>query len=196
MVWTHYQVRHGLPAPFTKQAADKTRPEGTIFTATIPALAPSRCLMDKRHPRGLSMQAVCDSCFSPMTGITNSPMNLLKSLEIVAGGKPQGSSSPIRGSMSALSGGLETTTSSSRPGTELRQQSTRCRAWPAAQLTTPRGIALGPLRWLQSWQAPRTAGRKEPRHPASDAHAADREGVRTNSEPSGPLQGWLGIGTW
>jgi len=40
MVWTHYQVRHGLPAPFTKQAADKTRPEGTIFTATIPALAP------------------------------------------------------------------------------------------------------------------------------------------------------------
>ncbi len=29
MVWNHYQSRRGLPAPFTRQAADKLRPEGS-----------------------------------------------------------------------------------------------------------------------------------------------------------------------
>jgi hypothetical protein len=28
MVWNHYQNRRGIPAPFTRQAADKLRPEG------------------------------------------------------------------------------------------------------------------------------------------------------------------------
>lgn len=36
MVWNHYEVRRGIPAPFTKQAADKTRPEGTAWAADHP----------------------------------------------------------------------------------------------------------------------------------------------------------------
>lgn len=50
MVWSHYQVRRGVPAPFTKQAADKLRPEGAASTGdhpgfgtllfTLPAKAP------------------------------------------------------------------------------------------------------------------------------------------------------------
>ena len=28
MVWNHYENRRGLPAPYTKQAAEKIRPEG------------------------------------------------------------------------------------------------------------------------------------------------------------------------
>ncbi|MEA3208088.1 MAG: hypothetical protein QOE70_1145 [Chthoniobacter sp.] len=50
MVWNHYQVRRGIPAPFTKQAADQIRPEGAAWTGdhpgfgtllfTLPAKAP------------------------------------------------------------------------------------------------------------------------------------------------------------
>jgi hypothetical protein len=36
MVWNHYQVRRGIPAPFTKQAADKLRPEGAAWTGDHP----------------------------------------------------------------------------------------------------------------------------------------------------------------
>jgi len=36
MVWNHYGVRRGLPAPFTKQAADKLRPEGAAWTGDHP----------------------------------------------------------------------------------------------------------------------------------------------------------------
>ncbi len=36
MVWNHYQVRRGIPAPFTKQAADKIRPEGAFALGDHP----------------------------------------------------------------------------------------------------------------------------------------------------------------
>jgi len=36
MVWNHYQNRRGIPAPFTKQAADKIRPEGPAHGADHP----------------------------------------------------------------------------------------------------------------------------------------------------------------
>jgi hypothetical protein len=36
MVWNHYQNRRGLPAPFTRQAADKLRPEGAAPFADHP----------------------------------------------------------------------------------------------------------------------------------------------------------------
>ncbi|MFA6544564.1 MAG: alginate lyase family protein [Limisphaerales bacterium] len=36
MVWNHYQVRRGIPAPFTKEAADKLRPEGAAWTGDHP----------------------------------------------------------------------------------------------------------------------------------------------------------------
>jgi hypothetical protein len=36
MVWNHYQVRRGIPAPFTKKAADKLRPEGAAWTGDHP----------------------------------------------------------------------------------------------------------------------------------------------------------------
>jgi hypothetical protein len=36
MVWNHYQNRRGVPAPFTKRAADKIRPEGPGFAADHP----------------------------------------------------------------------------------------------------------------------------------------------------------------
>jgi hypothetical protein len=36
MVWNHYQVRRGIQAPFTKQAADHIRPEGTLRNGDHP----------------------------------------------------------------------------------------------------------------------------------------------------------------
>ena len=36
MVWNHYQNRRGVPAPFTRQAADKIRPEGAGFASDHP----------------------------------------------------------------------------------------------------------------------------------------------------------------
>ena len=36
MVWNHYRNRRGIPAPFTRQAADKLRPEGAAFGADHP----------------------------------------------------------------------------------------------------------------------------------------------------------------
>lgn len=36
MVWNHYQRRQGVPAPFTRQAADRIRPEGAGFGADHP----------------------------------------------------------------------------------------------------------------------------------------------------------------
>jgi hypothetical protein len=36
MVWNHYQNRRGIPAPFTKQAAEKERPEGAGFGSDHP----------------------------------------------------------------------------------------------------------------------------------------------------------------
>ncbi|HWH70699.1 MAG TPA: YHS domain-containing protein [Candidatus Sulfotelmatobacter sp.] len=36
MVWNHYQVRCGVPAPFTEQAADKLRPEGAAWAGDHP----------------------------------------------------------------------------------------------------------------------------------------------------------------
>lgn len=36
MVWNHYGVRKGLPAPFTRRAAEKLRPEGVAWTADHP----------------------------------------------------------------------------------------------------------------------------------------------------------------
>jgi hypothetical protein len=36
MVWNHYHVRRGLPAPFTKQAVNKLRPEGAASTGDHP----------------------------------------------------------------------------------------------------------------------------------------------------------------
>lgn len=36
MVWNHYQVRCGIPAPYTKRAADTLRPEGAAFQADHP----------------------------------------------------------------------------------------------------------------------------------------------------------------
>src|SRR5262249_51289707 len=33
MVWNHYERRRGIPAPFTRQAAERIRPEGAAFTA-------------------------------------------------------------------------------------------------------------------------------------------------------------------
>jgi len=36
MVWNHYQNRRGIPAPFTRQAADKLRPEGAAFGSDHP----------------------------------------------------------------------------------------------------------------------------------------------------------------
>lgn len=52
MVWNHYGVRRSTPAPFTKQAADKLRPEGAAWTGdhpgygtllfSLPATAPEK----------------------------------------------------------------------------------------------------------------------------------------------------------
>ena len=36
MVWNHYGVRRGIPAPFTKRAAEKLRPEGAAWTGDHP----------------------------------------------------------------------------------------------------------------------------------------------------------------
>jgi hypothetical protein len=36
MVWNHYENRRGLKAPFTRQAAEKTRPEGAAWQADHP----------------------------------------------------------------------------------------------------------------------------------------------------------------
>jgi len=36
MVWNHYEVLLGIPSPFTKQAADKIRPEGAAWTGDHP----------------------------------------------------------------------------------------------------------------------------------------------------------------
>lgn len=36
MVWNHYERRQGVPAPFTKQAAEKIRPEGAAWSADHP----------------------------------------------------------------------------------------------------------------------------------------------------------------
>lgn len=36
MVWNHYENRRGIPAPFTRQAAEKIRPEGPAFAADHP----------------------------------------------------------------------------------------------------------------------------------------------------------------
>lgn len=36
LVWNHYGRRKGLPAPFTKEAAEKLRPEGAAFQADHP----------------------------------------------------------------------------------------------------------------------------------------------------------------
>jgi arabinogalactan endo-1,4-beta-galactosidase len=36
MVWNHYERRKGIPAPYTKQAAEKIRPEGAAFDADHP----------------------------------------------------------------------------------------------------------------------------------------------------------------
>ena len=36
MVWNHYQNRRGLPAPYTRQAADKLRPEGAAHGSDHP----------------------------------------------------------------------------------------------------------------------------------------------------------------
>jgi hypothetical protein len=36
MVWNHYQNRRGMPAPFTRKAADKLRPEGAAHGADHP----------------------------------------------------------------------------------------------------------------------------------------------------------------
>ena len=36
MVWNHYERRQGVPAPFTRQAAEKIRPEGAAFGADHP----------------------------------------------------------------------------------------------------------------------------------------------------------------
>jgi hypothetical protein len=36
MVWNHYERRRGVPAPFTRQAAEKLRPEGPAFGADHP----------------------------------------------------------------------------------------------------------------------------------------------------------------
>jgi hypothetical protein len=36
MVWNHYTNRKGIPAPYTKEAADKLRPEGAAFQADHP----------------------------------------------------------------------------------------------------------------------------------------------------------------
>jgi len=36
MVWNHYQNRRGIPAPFTRQAAEKLRPEGAGFASDHP----------------------------------------------------------------------------------------------------------------------------------------------------------------
>ncbi len=36
MVWNHYEKRKGIPAPYTRQAAEKIRPEGAAFGADHP----------------------------------------------------------------------------------------------------------------------------------------------------------------
>jgi hypothetical protein len=36
MVWNHYENRRGIPAPFTRQAAEKLRPEGAGFASDHP----------------------------------------------------------------------------------------------------------------------------------------------------------------
>jgi arabinogalactan endo-1,4-beta-galactosidase len=36
MVWNHYENRKGIPAPYTKQAAERIRPEGAAFDADHP----------------------------------------------------------------------------------------------------------------------------------------------------------------
>jgi hypothetical protein len=36
MVWNHYERRRGIPSPFTRQAAEKIRPEGAAFSADHP----------------------------------------------------------------------------------------------------------------------------------------------------------------
>ncbi len=36
MVWNHYEHRRGVPAPFTRQAAERIRPEGTTRNADHP----------------------------------------------------------------------------------------------------------------------------------------------------------------
>ena len=36
MVWNHYENRRGVPAPFTKKAAEQIRPEGAAFDADHP----------------------------------------------------------------------------------------------------------------------------------------------------------------
>lgn len=36
MVWNHYENRRGIPAPFTRRAAEKIRPEGAAFGADHP----------------------------------------------------------------------------------------------------------------------------------------------------------------
>ena len=56
MVWNHYERRRGVPAPFTKQAAGKIRPEGAAWSADHPGFGtllfslPEDAAAEANHP--------------------------------------------------------------------------------------------------------------------------------------------------
>ena len=41
MVWNHYENRRGIKAPYTREAAEKIRPEGEAHSPVSPDLEPS-----------------------------------------------------------------------------------------------------------------------------------------------------------
>jgi hypothetical protein len=52
MVWHHYQNRRSVPAPFTKQAADRIRPEGAGFQSDHPGFGTLLFSLPKQPPEG------------------------------------------------------------------------------------------------------------------------------------------------
>ena len=55
MVWNHYERRAGVPAPFTRRAAEKIRPEGPAFTADHPGFGTLMFTLPERISPGTSV---------------------------------------------------------------------------------------------------------------------------------------------
>jgi len=58
MVWNHYLNRRGIPAPFTRQAAEKLRPEGAGFASDHPGFG---TLLFTRPQEAVSSAAPADT---------------------------------------------------------------------------------------------------------------------------------------
>ena len=56
MVWNHYENRKGIPAPYTKQAAERLRPEGAAFDADHPGFG--TLLFTRRPLRWVASQGL------------------------------------------------------------------------------------------------------------------------------------------